>query len=148
MEAETKVADVMVTEVVTINPDATLAQAAEVMRDANVGMLPIVEEDGKLRSVVTDRDIVVRAVARGIEPDTTPVKNLDTEDVVSVRPEWDAEAAMRLMAERQIGRIPVVDAERRVVGVVTLSSLILRARDQEKVLDTAEEVARRSSRVA
>jgi CBS domain-containing protein len=148
MEAETKVADVMVTEVVTINPDATLAQAAEVMRDANVGMLPIVEEDGKLRSVVTDRDIVVRAVARGIEPDTTPVKNLDTEDVVSARPEWDVEEAMRLMAERQIGRIPVVDAERRVVGVVTLSSLILRARDQEKVLDTAEEVARRSSRVA
>jgi CBS domain-containing protein len=108
--------------------------------------LPIVE-GGTLRGVVTDRDIVVRAVARGVEPITTPVKNLDSEDVVCARPEWDIDEAMRLMAERQIGRMPVVDAERHVVGVVTLSSLILRARDSGKVLETAEEVARRSARV-
>jgi CBS-domain-containing membrane protein len=67
--------------------------------------------------------------------------------MVGDRPEWDIEEAMRLMAERQIGRMPVVDAQRHVVGVVTLSSLILRARDSDKVLDTAEEVARRSARV-
>lgn len=114
---------------------------------ANVGMLPIVE-GGTLRGVVTDRDIVVRAIARGVEPLTTPVKNLDTEDVVYARPERDVEEAMRLMAERKIGRMPVVDAEQHVVGVVTLSSLILKARDQDKVIDTAEEVARRSARVA
>jgi CBS domain-containing protein len=141
------VGDVMVTEVVTIGPDASITDAAVLMRDANVGMLPIVE-DGTLRGVVTDRDIVIRAIARGVEPLTTPVKNLDSEDVVYARPEWDIEEAMRLMAERQIGRMPVVDGERRVVGVITLSSLILRAREQEKVLDTAEEVARRSARVA
>jgi CBS-domain-containing membrane protein len=70
-----------------------------------------------------------------------------SEDVVCARPEWDIEEAMRLMAERQIGRMPVVDAERHVVGVLTLSSLILRARDSEKALETAEEVARRSARV-
>lgn len=147
MAPQTMVGDVMVTEVVTIGPDASLSEAAGLMRDANVGMLPIVEND-TLRGVVTDRDIVVRAIARGVEPVTTPVKNLDTEDLVYARPEWDVGEAMRLMAERQIGRMPVVDAERRVVGVVTLSSLILRAREQEKVLDTAEQVARRSARVA
>ena len=145
--AHTMVEDVMATEVVTIGPEATLVEAAQLMRDANVGMLPIVE-GGTLRGVVTDRDIVVRAIARGVEPVTTPVKNLDTEDVIFARPEWDVEEAMRLMAERQVGRLPVVDAERQVVGVVTLSSLLLRAGDQEKVLQTAEEVARRSARVA
>jgi len=147
MTAQTMVGDVMVTEVVTIGPDASITEAAELMRDANVGMLPVVE-DGTLRGVVTDRDIVVRAIARGVEPVTTPVKNLDSEDVVCARPEWDVEEAMRLMAERQIGRMPVIDGERHVVGVITLSSLILRAREQEKVLDTAEEVARRSARAA
>jgi CBS domain-containing protein len=146
MATQTLVGDVMVTEVVTIGPDASVAEAAELMRDANVGMLPIVE-GGTLRGVVTDRDIVVRAIARGVEPLTTPVKNLDSEDVVCARPEWDIEKAMRLMAERQIGRMPVVDAERHVVGVVTLSSMILRAGDSDKVLETAEEVARRSARV-
>jgi CBS domain-containing protein len=145
--AQTMVGDVMATEVVTIGPEATLVEAAQLMRDANVGMLPIVE-GGTLRGVVTDRDIVVRAIAQGVEPVTTPVKNLDTEDVIFARPEWDVEEAMRLMAERQVGRLPVVDAERQVVGVVTLSSLLLRAGDQEKVLETAEEVARRSARVA
>jgi len=145
--AHTMVEDVMATEVVTIGPEATLVEAAQLMRDANVGMLPIVE-GGTLRGVVTDRDIVVRAIAQGVEPVTTPVKNLDTEDVIFARPEWDVEEAMRLMAERQIGRLPVVNAERQVVGVVTLSSLLLRAGDQEKVLETAEEVARRSARVA
>jgi CBS domain-containing protein len=147
MATQTMVGDVMVTEVVTIGPDASLTEAAALMRDANVGMLPIVD-GGTLRGVVTDRDIVVRAIARGVEPVTTPVKDLDTEDVVYARPEWDIEEAMRLMAERQIGRMPVVDAEQHVVGVLTLSSLVLRARDQEKVLETAEEVARRSARVA
>lgn len=145
--AQTMVGDVMATEVVTIGPEGTLVEAAQLMRDANVGMLPIVE-GGTLRGVVTDRDIVVRAIAQGVEPMTTPVKNLDTEDVIFARPEWDVEEAMRLMAERQVGRLPVVDAERQVVGVVTLSSLLLRAGDQDKVLETAEEVARRSARVA
>lgn len=139
-----KVSEVMVEDVVTIAPDASLRAAAELMRDMNIGMLPIVEGE-TLRGVVTDRDIVVRAIAHGVDPETTPVRNLDSEDLVSVRPEWDIEEAMRLMAEHQVGRVPVVDAERRVVGVLTLSSLVLRVRQPEKVLATAEEVARRSA---
>jgi CBS domain-containing protein len=141
------VRDVMVTDVQTIDASATLIDAARRMKDANVGMLPIVENN-RLRSILTDRDIVVRALAQGSDPATTRVSQIATKELSCAMPDWDVEDAMRLMAERQIGRLPVIDDDHRVIGIVTLSSLALRSRGHDEALQTAQEVSRRSARLA
>lgn len=144
---DVRVKEVMVTDVVTIDGSASLLDAARLMRDANVGMLPVVDR-GRLRGVITDRDLVVRAVAEGVAPGGMPVRECLTERVVAAGPEWSTDRAMEAMAARKFGRLPVVDDRARVVGVVTLSSLVLRGRDEAEALETAKAVARRSARRA
>jgi CBS domain-containing protein len=139
------VRDVMVADVVTIDASATLLDAARQMREANVGMLPVVTE-GRLRGVITDRDLVVRAIAEGLDPGSIPVTQFLSEHPITARPEWSTDQAMSTMANAHVGRLPVVDDGGRVVGIITLSSLVLRSRDQEEVLEAAKEVSRRSAR--
>lgn len=141
------VKDVMIDKVITVDTSATLAEAAQLMRDGNIGVLPVVE-GGRLRGLLTDRDIVIRAVARGVDARSTRVAECATADIVSAKPEWSADQASQTMARHQVGRLPVVDEGGRLVGIVTLSSLALRSRDAEGTLHAAEEVSRRSARHA
>jgi CBS domain-containing protein len=142
-----KVGDVMVGDVLTIDASASLMEAAQRMRDGNVGVLPVTD-DGHLRGVVTDRDLVVRGLAEGADPVSMRVGDCATWDIVCARRDSTIEEAMEVMAECQIGRLPVVDADNRVIGIVTLSSLALRSRKQDDALETAQEVSKRSARVA
>lgn len=142
-----RVEAVMVPDVVTIGSAMTVLEAARLMRDANVGMLPVVD-DGHLCGVVTDRDLVVRAVADGRAPGSVTVRECLTERVIAAAPDWTTDQAMETMAAGKLGRLPVVDQRQRIVGVVTLSSLVLRGRDDQEALDTAKEVSRRSARRA
>lgn len=139
--------DVMIRDVVTIDASATLLQAAEAMRDANVGMLPVMEGD-VLRGIVTDRDLVVRAMTRDIRPSDVSVEECLSEPPRCAEPDWSLDEAMEEMARQQVGRLPIVAAGGLVLGVVTLSSLALRSPKQQEALETAQEVSRRSARVA
>jgi len=141
------VQDVMVRDIVTIDGSATLLEAALLMRDANVGMLPVMEE-GVVRGVVTDRDLVVRAMSRDVRPSELPTSECLSEPARCAEPDWSLGEAMDEMARQQVGRLPVVDGGGSVIGVVTLSSLALRSRKQMETLETAQEVARRSERAA
>jgi CBS domain-containing protein len=141
------VKDVMIQDVVTIDGGATLLQAAEMMRDANVGMLPVLAGD-VLRGIVTDRDLVIRAMTRDVRPSEAYVGECLTEPPRCAEPDWSLDEAMEEMARQQVGRLPIVDAGGRVLGVVTLSSLALRSPKQQEALETAQEVSRRSARVA
>jgi CBS domain-containing protein len=141
------VSEVMIRDVVTIDASATLLEAAELMRDANVGMLPVMDEDA-LRGIVTDRDLVVRAMTRDTRPSEGHVSECLSEPPRCAEPDWTVDEAMEEMARQQVGRLPVVDASRRVIGVVTLSSLALRSPKQQEALETAQEVSRRSARAA
>jgi CBS domain-containing protein len=141
------VGDVMVDDVLTVEASAALWKAAQLMRDGNVGVLPVVE-DGKLRGIVTDRDLVIRGLAEGADPTGMRVGDCATWDIVCARAESPVEEAMAVMAECQIGRLPVVDANNRVIGIVTLSSLALRSSKKADALETAQEVSKRSARAA
>jgi len=141
------VKDVMIDKVISVDSSATLAEAAQLMRDGNIGVLPVVE-GGRLRGLLTDRDIAIRAVAGGADSRSTRVAEYATADIVCAKPEWSADQASQAMARHQIGRLPVVDEGGRLVGIVTLSSLVLRSRDAEEALHAAEEVSRRSARQA
>jgi CBS domain-containing protein len=141
------VTDVMIRDVVTIDASATILEAAERMRDANVGMLPVMEDDA-LRGIVTDRDLVIRAMTRDVRPSDVRVGDCLSEPPRCAEPGWSLDDAMDEMARQQVGRLPVVDPAGRVVGVVTLSSLALRSPKQHEALETAQEVSRRSAKVA
>ena len=140
-----RVEDVMVRNVQTIDAAMNLTQAAQRMRDANVGVLPVVD-GGRLRGIVTDRDLVIRGMASGADPSTMRVSDVASHSLVAARSDWGLQHAMDTMSSHQIGRLPVIDDHDRVIGMVTLSSLALRGRQQNEALDTAKEVSRRSAR--
>src|SRR5260370_35610756 len=97
------VRDVMVKDVVSIDPTASLTDAARKMEDANVGMLPVVE-DGKVLGVITDRDIVIRAVAREADPASTAVGDCLAGGAIVAHPEWTAARAVQPKPPAPVGR--------------------------------------------
>ena len=145
--AKPQVKDVMIREVLTIEASATLLDAAQRMRDANIGLLPVME-DGALRGVITDRDLVVRAMSRDARASEMKVSECLSEPPRYAEPDWDLDDAMVESARQHVGRLPVVDDAGAIVGVVTLSSLALRSSQQQETLETAREVSRRSARIA
>jgi CBS domain-containing protein len=138
-----KIRDVMVRDVIAIDLSASLAEAAQLMRQANVGILPVVE-DGQVCGVITDRDLVVRAIAVGADLTSTPVGECATGDPVVAHPDWNLDQAMDAMARAQIGRLPVIDDDNTLAGIVTLGSLALRSKKDKETLAAAKEVSRRS----
>jgi len=116
-----KVREIMSTEIKKATPDNTLNDIAAMMRDEDVGALPVVQ-DGEVRGIVTDRDIVVRAIAEGKEPSTTTVQEVLSEDLESVEPDDDVEEAADLMASHQIRRLPVVE-DGKLIGMVSLGDI-------------------------
>lgn len=114
--------DVMTRDVVTVRPDAMIREAARMMNEVNVGVLPVC--DGRhLVGIITDRDIVVRSTADGMRPDATPVHVVMTSDVCWCREDDPVEKIEESMARRQIRRMPVVDQDKRLVGMIALGDL-------------------------
>jgi len=125
------ISDMMSPNVVTVTPEESAALAARLLYRHNIGALPVCGEDGRLRGIVTDRDIVLRCVAAENDPTTTPVKEIMSKGVVSVSPNDDARVATRIMAAEQIRRLPVL-SDGKVVGMVSLGDLAkTRAYDME-----------------
>ena len=116
-----KVSEVMTRDVQTIRPDQPVQQAANFMLSADAGSIPVTEGD-RLIGMITDRDIAVRGVAKGHGPDT-PVRELMTNDIVSVRIDDDCEEAASRMSEAQVRRLPVIDEQERLCGIVSLGDL-------------------------
>ena len=127
-----KVREVMTSHPVTLTPGASLIDAAKQMRDGDIGDVLVVDGDGRLRGIVTDRDIVVRALADGREGYATTVGEVCSPDPVTVGPEDDADRAVQLMRERAVRRIPVVN-DGRLAGVVSLGDMAIE-RDPESAL--------------
>ena len=117
-----QVKDLMEGSVVSVTPDETAAEAARLLARHNVGSLPVCGEDGGLRGVVTDRDIVLRCVAAEEDPAQTPVRDIMTRSCATVTPGDDCREATRLMALHQVRRLPVVE-DGKLVGVISLSDL-------------------------
>jgi len=110
------VQEAMTANPTAITPDTTAQEAARLMKSEDVGALPIVE-DGRLTCVVTDRDLTIRGVAEGLVAET-PVSELASKNVVTIDPQQSIEEAARLMAEHQVRRLPVVEEDGRLVGML------------------------------
>jgi CBS domain-containing protein len=102
-----------------------VSQAATLMKQQDCGAIPVISKDGKLVGIVTDRDIVIRAVAAGKDPRATPVSAVMSADPVTLSPDASAEDAEKLMADRQVRRLPVV-TDGRLVGLIVTAQLARR----------------------
>ena len=115
---------VMTCESVVVGPATTLQKAAEKMADYDVGMLPVCD-GGRLVGVLTDRDIAVRAVAQACDPKTTTVRDVMTREVVYCFEDQEVEEAARLMEEKQVRRLPILDRKQQLMGIVSLNDLLV-----------------------
>lgn len=123
-----------------ISPDASLLQAAKIMRDCNVGMLPVCDGD-QLIGALTDRDITIRATAQGRNPKTTKVRDAMTPEALCCYEEQDIQEAARLMEEKQVRRLPVKDQKQRLVGIVSLGDLAVRNRNDRLSGEVLERIS-------
>jgi CBS domain-containing protein len=135
-----KLKDVMTSNVQVVAPDATIREAAALMRALDIGPLPVC--DGRrLLGVVTDRDLTVRATADGRDPNTTRVREVMSEGVVTCFEDDDVKTAAQLMQREQIRRLPVLSRDKMLVGIVSLGDLALEAGDDKLTGRTLEEIS-------
>jgi CBS domain-containing protein len=116
-----QVKDIMTPGVECIRPDDTLQNAARKMRDLDVGPLPVCGDNDRLAGMITDRDIVVRAIADGKDPKATKVREAMTDEIIYCFEDQDVQEAARTMQERQVRRLVVLNRDKRLVGIVSLA---------------------------
>lgn len=119
------VSEIMSTDVQVIGPQETLRSAARLMQELDVGALPVCDGE-RLLGMLTDRDITVRGVAEGLKPDESCVGDVMSAEVLYATEDQSAEDALQMMGQQQVRRLPVVDNERHLVGVVSLGDFALR----------------------
>jgi CBS domain-containing protein len=125
------IGDVMTRNPIVLSPDTTIREAALAMRDASIGDVLVVGDDG-LMGIVTDRDIVVRCIADGMAPDQVRLADVCTSDVTTVSPDTPVDDAVSRLREQAIRRLPVVE-DGHVVGVVSIGDLAIE-RDPDSAL--------------
>jgi CBS domain-containing protein len=131
------ISDVMTANPWTVTDQATIEEAARVMRDADIGDVIVLDPEGGIKGIVTDRDVVVRAVAKGLDPGTEVVGSICEGDVITVTPEDSAESALDLMRDHKVRRLPVID-DRRLVGIVTLGDLAMDLQPSSTLADISQ----------
>jgi CBS domain-containing protein len=114
----------------SIDAEKSVAYAAKMMKEEDVGLAPIVEGD-RLIGTVTDRDIAIRVVAEGKDPDTTTVREVASTQLVTIDPQQDLDEALRLMAQHQVRRLPVVEEDGRLVGIVAQADVAREGQDSK-----------------
>lgn len=132
-----QIRDVMTKTVKVVDPKTTIAEAARIMRDDDVGALPIGQE--KLEGMLTDRDLVVRGIATDKDPVSTPIEKLMTDEVLYCFDDQECDEVARNMGEQQVRRLPVVDHDKKLVGFVSLSD-VARGADEKTVEKAFEQI--------
>lgn len=135
-----QVSEAMTRDVVSVTPHVTITEAARTMKRLDVGPLPVCEGD-QLLGLVTDRDITVRATAEGRDPMQTPVSDVMTAEVVCCLDTDDIRDAAKLMQKNQLRRLLVVNANGKLVGIVSQADLILKTGDEKLAGETLEKVS-------
>lgn len=132
-------ADIMTPDIDVLRPTDTAAEAARRMRNLDVGVVPVCE-DSRLVGVITDRDITLRVVAEGKDPNTVQLRDCCTGDVIAAEPDWSVDKAADVMAKHQIRRLPVVDRG-MLVGMVSLGDLAVKTQKPEPTAKALKEIS-------
>ena len=134
-----RIREIMTSNPSTIEPEVPVAEAARVMKQEDAGVVPVTE-DGRLIGMVTDRDIAIRVVAQGKDPQSTTVREVASTDLVTIDPQQDLDEALRLMAQHKVRRLPVVEEDGRLVGVVAQAD-VAREGDDTQTGQVVQEIS-------
>jgi len=126
-----RLSHIMSGSIQTVSPGASLAEAARKMASADIGSLPVCGDKRKVLGIITDRDITVRAVARGLDPNQTRVQDVMSREVLSCKADSEIEAACELMEEKHVRRLLVTDGDDAPVGIVSLGDIALCLREHQ-----------------
>ena len=132
--------DIMTRDPVVVRPEATLREVAQKMRELDSGVLPVGEND-RLVGMVTDRDVTIRATAEGKDPNSTPVREILTKEVVYAFEDESLEEAAETMERHQLRRLLVLSRDKRLVGIVSLGDLAVHAPDNQLPGEVTEAVS-------
>jgi CBS domain-containing protein len=135
-----KVRDIMTKNVAYINPNSTVVEAAQLMQKHNVGSIPVCDQTGVI-GIVTDRDIVVRNIAHGNNPQNTTVKDVMTSSVTTATPDMDVDDISKIMASNQIRRVPVVE-NNMIVGMIALGDVAVDNRFDTEASSALSEISK------
>ncbi len=135
-----KIRDVMSSDPCAIDAHKPVSHAAKMMKQEDVGLAPVVEGD-RLVGTLTDRDIVTRVVAEGKDPSSVTVREVASTNLVTIDPQQDLDEALRLMASNQVRRLPVVEEDGRLVGVIAQAD-VARQADDKKTGQLVEEISK------
>jgi predicted transcriptional regulator len=135
-----KVQDAMTKNVLTAKVDDMLSDAAEMMKEVNIGILPIVDDENNLVGVITDRDITVRAVAKGVDLNDAMVGDFMTPSPLTIGPDINVEDAADMMADAQVRRLPVIQ-DGGLVGIVSLGDLAVDVGEADLLAETLERIS-------
>lgn len=133
------ISEVMTEELVTCNPDETLAQVAQKLQNEDIGSCPVVDQ-GSIMGIITDRDITTRAVAKGLDVNSTHVRDIMTTNLITGSPNMSLEDACELMSDNQIRRLPIVD-QNKLVGIVSLADLAIDLEEDELLAETLMKIS-------
>ena len=136
-----QVRELMTRGVQCVRPNDTVQEAAQKMRDLNIGPLPICGDDDRLVGMLTDRDVTVRVVAEGLDPWTCKVRDVMTPNIIYCLEDQDVTEAAQLMKENQIRRLVVLDENKHLTGIVSLGDLAVEGGDEELAGHTLEAVS-------
>jgi CBS domain-containing protein len=134
------VKDVMTARPRAVTRETPVSKVAELMESEDVGAIPVVDGD-RLLGMITDRDIVVRVIAKGKDPQGMPAGEIASTELVTLQPDEDLSEALKLMAHYQVRRLPVVDADERLVGVVSQADVAFAAKEKAAG-EMVEEISR------
>jgi CBS domain-containing protein len=126
-------------------PSDTVVAATRVMRDEDVGSVPVVDNQQRLLGIITDRDVVLRVVAEAYDPGDTTVLEVMTRHPVTCRPDDDMRRALDLMAQHQVRRIPVVGDDRRLLGIIAQADIATRMDSPRRIATVVEEISQPSA---
>ena len=135
--------EVMTKNLVCCLPDDSVAKAAELMKSENIGSIPVIENEQtqKLVGIVTDRDLALKIVAEGRDAKSTVVEAVMTHMLVTCRVDDDLQKALDAMAEHQLRRIPVVDNDNKILGIIAQADVATRANQPEKTAEMVKEIS-------
>jgi len=138
-----KCSDVMTKDPVCCLPNDTVVRTAELMKRENICPIPVInnEQARKLIGIVTDRDLALKIVAEGRDPKSTEVESVMTRKVVTCRAEDDLQKALDAMAEHQLRRIPVVDHDNKILGIIAQADVATRVDQPDKTAEMVKEIS-------
>jgi CBS domain-containing protein len=127
----TKIAEVMTKRPRAVTPQTSVREAARLMEEEDVGSLPVVDEGTRLIGIVTDRDVALRVVGHGLDPERTRVDEVASKEVYVLTPDDDLDEALKVMAQQQVRRLPIVARENELVGMIAQADIAQGAKEKQ-----------------